>query len=167
MFVIFLLDKSPKAPKNLPRLASWCFIYRCSGMQQKYICENKLRMRLFLGPTLFMCECKGAVGSVCFSLHSFFFFFFCQVKPLGSTNLLCYSVGVSHRRGHPFTFNPPPITAFCSPGVRFRSAPALSSSHPFSLSSSKSPPSSRKCQKCSVRRIRYVPYESVFLLLSN
>lgn len=71
-------------------------------MQQKYICENKLRMRLFLGPTLFMCECKGAVGSVCFSLHSFFF---CQVKPLGSTNLLCYSVGVSHRRGHPFTFN--------------------------------------------------------------
>lgn len=92
-----------------------------------------------------------------------FLFTFCQVKLVSSTNLLCYSVGVSQRRGHPFTFNHPLSDSLLSWHSFCNSCPV--SSHP-----SLSHPRINllpKCQKCSVRRIRYVPYESVFLLLSN
>lgn len=102
MFVIFLLDKSPKAQKNLPQLASW-FLF--IDVQE---CNRNTSVKISSGwgcSLVQHCSCANAraQSDLCVSLSTVFFF--CQVKPLGSTNLLCYSVGVSHRRGHPFTFN--------------------------------------------------------------
>lgn len=97
-------------------------------MQQKYICENEIRMRLFHSRTLLMCEYKRAVRFCCF-VH---------ISPSEAGELhqpvvpLC---GSQPEMGHPFTFSPPPPpspSAFCSPGIHFVT-PAPSSSHPLFL----------------------------------
>lgn len=133
---------------------------------QRYICENKIRMRLFLSTvhsrTLFMCEHKSAVRFSCFSSHR------AQAKLLSSTNLLCYSVGVSQRRVI-LSLSIFPSLPFASPGIHFVT-PALSSSHLLFLIQESTFLQSVRNAVSGARthtHTRYVPYESVFLLLSN
>ena len=98
---------------------------------------------------------KRAVSSV-------FLFWFCQMELVSSTNLLCQTVGVSQRR---VVLSLPISPSLPSAPLAFISYLCLV----FFSSSISHPRTNRppKSQKCSVRCIQYVPYESVFLLLSN
>lgn len=130
------------------------FIYRPKETGR----NTSVKIRSVHRQTLLMCECTRAVRFCVFMPR------FCQVKLL-SSNLLCFSVGVSHG----WVILSLPIFPSSASMLSWHSFPnscPVSFSH-LSLSHIQESTFSPKCQKCSVRRIRYVPYESVFLLLSN
>ena len=75
MFVIFLLDKSPKAQKNLPQLASW-FLF--IDVQE---CNRNTSVKISSGwgcSSVQHCSCANAraQSDLCVSLSTVFFFFF-------------------------------------------------------------------------------------------
>lgn len=99
-----------------------------------------------------MCAYKRAVRSFCVFLWS------CRAPPT-----CCATLWESARDGSSFHFQSLPLCLLLFWHSFHNSCPVFFSPslpHPRS----NLPP---KCQKCSVRRIPYVPYESVLLLLSN
>lgn len=110
-------------------------------------------------PALFMCEYESAVR----------FSIFLHILPSEAGELHQPVVPLSGSQpetAHPFPFNLP-LAAFRSPGIHSGTPAPFSFSSLFPFFSHPRFNLPPKCQKCSVRRTRYVPYESVFLLLSN